>query len=643
MSRREFGPAGLIILRRTVRDRVEQRTSPLLYHPQMEKSSTSIDHARQLSPRRNTTTAADVGSLVEEQLRHFAIDPRTDYGQRLGALASNLYYANIAAHELWQLTLRELANLDQRDRVARFNAKRFLCFQLAKILDTLQNPLRKTYQSLLNEPMQSAAKGPYPLFDNVTALFSATPVITRTATYVYACTEWVEDAFKGREPLHEIYSRLLNPTSISLANHIVDLEAGSLAGEYLAWNFNSGMAAIDSTLSNLVGYQDVVLASRNVYGGTYQLLHDWYGKKSNLDVAVCWFDGFTVEAFRTALARTQRDCATKLAEGRNIYVFLESPCNPHGYVLDVPAICRAAHEAGLTVICDSTVGTPILHPVLQRPDPMERPDFVIHSYTKDLAGSGTTTAGVCIGRNERMFIPKGDSVTAPGPDGKPRTYSWDESLFWNVYYVKGAFLDADKAFEVINGMRTVELRVLNKAINTLVLARTLARHPAINVNCSAVAGNENFEQRERLMFLGLPAPLFTIDFDTPSGAGIGRESFQRFFDCLEPAFGLQVTLGQGNTVVVCPALTSHSELSTQALREAGISLTTIRVSVGEEDPRTLIAHLMRAAELALEPVAPGFIGHFPAPEVIDRLYEETYVDVHRRYAASRPGMARLMK
>ncbi|MFO1393670.1 MAG: PLP-dependent transferase [Steroidobacteraceae bacterium] len=608
----------------------------------MDNTPSAFEFARELSPRRNTTTASDIGTLVEEQLRHFAIDPRSEYGRRLGALAASLYSANSAAHELWQLSVRELAALDQRDRVARFNAKRFLCFQLAKILDTLQNPLRKSYQSLLNEPAQSAAKGPYPLFDNVTALFSATPVITRTATYVYACTEWVEDAFKGREPLHEIYSRLLNPTSISLANHIVDLEAGALAGEYLAWNFNSGMAAIDSTLANLVGYQDIVLASRNVYGGTYQLLHDWYGKQSNLDVAVRWFDGFTVEAFRAALGRVERDCAARLAQGRNIYVFLESPCNPHGHVLDVPGICRAAHEKGLTVICDSTVGTPILHPVLQRPDPMERPDFVIHSYTKDLAGSGTTTAGVCIGRNERMFIPKGDSVTAPGPDGSPRTYTWDECLFWNVYYVKGAFLDADKAFEVISGMRTVELRIINKAINTLVLARALARHPAIHVNCSAVEGNENYALREKQMFLGLPAPLFTIDLETSLGAGVGREPFQRFFDCLEPAFGLQVTLGQGNTVVVCPALTSHSELSPEALREAGIAPTTIRIAVGEEDPRALLAHLMRAAELAIEPAVPGFLAHFPSPEEIDRLYEDIYADVHRRYAASRPRMEQLM-
>ena len=598
--------------------------------------------ARELSPRRNTTTAAGVPALVEEQLRHFAIDPQTEFGRRLGELASHLYAGNVAAHQLWDVAVRELSALDQRDRVARFNAKRFLCFQLAKILDTLQNPLRKTYQSLLHDPTQAAAKGPYPIFDNVTAIFSATPVIARTATYLYACTEWVEDAFKGREPLLEIYSRLLNPTSISLANHIVDLEAGPLSGEYLAWNFNSGMAAIDTTLANLVGFQDVVLASRNVYGGTYQLLHDWYGKKSNLDVAVEWFDGFTVEEFSRALADVRMRHRDRLERGRGIYVLLESPCNPHGYVLDVPAICRAAHDFDLTVIVDATVGTPVLQPVLRREDPLERPDFVIHSYTKDLAGTGTTTAGVCIGRNERMFIPKGESVTAPGPDGTPRTYVWDESLFWNVYYVKGAFLDADKAFEVINGMRTVELRVLHKAINTTVLARALAAHPAIGVRCSAVEGNENYALRERQMFLGLPAPLFTIDFDTDMGRRIGRHEFQRFFDCLEPAFGLQVTLGQSNTVVVCPGLTSHSELSEQALREAGITPTTIRISVGDEDPRALLAHLMKAAELAIEPEHPGFTSHFAPPHEIDALYESVYVDVHRRLAASRPRMKQLL-
>ena len=299
-------------------------------------------------------------------------------------------------------------------------------------------------------------------------------MITRTATYLYACIEWVEDAFKGKELLHEIYSRLLNPTSISLANHIVDLEAGPLARDYFAWNFNSGMAAIDATLAHLVGYQDIVLSSRNVYGGTYQLLHDWYGKRGNMDVAVEWFDGFTATDFSAALTETRTKHADRLSRGRHIYVFLESPCNPHGYALDVPGISQAAHEAGCDVICDATIGTPFLQSLLQHVDPMERPDFVIHSYTKDIAGSGATTAGVCIGRNERMFIPKGESVESTAPDGKKRQWNWDETLFWNVYYVKGAFLDADKAFEVFNGMRTLPLRLLAKSINTLVLAHVLA-------------------------------------------------------------------------------------------------------------------------------------------------------------------------
>jgi O-acetylhomoserine (thiol)-lyase len=604
----------------------------------------NIAHARELSPLRNSTSATSIPILVEEQLRHFSIDPGSPYGSALSRLTLSLYEANLSVHELTAITLDTLGRLDRKDRVAWFNAKRFASFQLAKILDTLQNPMRSTYQSLTSSDGPGSSRGPYPVFDNVTAIFSATPVITRTATYLYACVEWVEDAFKGKELLHEIYSRLLNPTSISLANHIVDIEAGPLSHEYFAWNFNSGMAAVDATLSHLVGYQDVVLASRNVYGGVYQLLHDWYGKRSNLDIAVCWFDGFTAEDFRQALAAAKDSCAARLKAGRQIYVYLENPCNPHGHVLDVPGICRAAHEAGLLVICDSTIGTPFLQPVLRRQDADERPDFVIHSYTKDLAGYGAITAGVVIARNERMFIPKGESATVRGPTGRPQKISWDATLFWNVYYIKGAFLEADKAYEVINGMRTLELRMLSKCITTVALARVLAAHPALNVNCSAVPGHPNGPLREANMFLGLPAPLFTIDFEAkPGHKPVPRDAFKSFFDLLEPAFGLQVSLGQTNTVVLCPALTSHSEMSDEALKEAGISRTMIRIAVGNEDPRSLLAHIVKASELALDPVIAGFSKQFMPPAEIDRLYEEIYVDVHRRYVKCRPTMADALK
>lgn len=605
----------------------------------------TTDHPmKQLSPLRNTTQATDAEGLAAEQLAHFGIDPETPYGQALADFAAHLYRLNDDAHILWARTMEGIDKLDRSDRIAYFNAKRFLCFQLAKVLDTLQNPLRATYQSLVTHQDGFASKGPYPLFDNVTALFSATPVITRTATYIYACTEWVEDAFTGREFLHEIYSRLLNPTSISLANHVVDLECGTDSAHYLAWNYNSGMAAIDGLLSHLVGYEDIILSSRNVYGGSYQLLHDWYGKDANLKVGVEWFDGFTGEAFRTALEETERKYADRLKAGRRIYVYIESPCNPHGNVLDVAEISRIAHEHGWTVACDSTVGTPFLSPVLRAEDEIERPDYVIHSYTKEMTGGGATTAGVVIGRAERMFMPKGESTTIKGWDGQDEVIPWDQTMFWNVYYIKGAFLDSDKAYEVLNGLKTYEMRILTKAVNTITLATALDAHPHINVNCPALEDHPNHALLEKHLRLGLPAGLFTIDFeDNDQGPGLSPELFKKFFDSLEPAIGLQVSLGQTNTLALCPGLTSHSELSPDALREAGISPTTIRVSVGLEDPRRLLAHMQEAAERIIDPVRPGFSDSFMKGEHLDRLYRETYKDVHGRFIDSQPAFGELLE
>ncbi len=596
--------------------------------------------ARELSPRRSTSRATDLDGLVTEQLGHFSIDEKSEMGQALSRLAGHVYRANVDLHQLWELTVQQLRELDRRDRIAWFNAKKFLCFQLAKLLDTLQNPFRLTYQSLIESQSNRLAKGPYPLFDNVTAIFSSTPVIARTATYLYACTEWIDDAFQGREPLLEVYSRLLNPTAITLANHIVDLECGPLAGEYMAWNFNSGMAAIDAALSHLVGYRDIILSSRNIYGGAFQLLHDWFRKPSNLDVAVEFFDGYTVEAFQTALADVRARHQRRLADGRQIYVYLESPCNPHGYVLDVPAICQAAHADKLTVLLDSTVGTPFLSQPLRRTIPAERPDFVIHSYTKDITGSGTTTAGVVIGRNERMFIPKNQSVTTTDLSGRSVSYRWNETLFWNVFYVKGAFLDADKAFEVIIGSRTLELRMLRKAISTAVLAQALAIHPDLQVKSNALESDENSPMRRKVLRLGLPAPLFTLNFEK---AGLDRATFTRFFDCLEPGFGHQVSLGQSNTVVLCPALTSHSELAPDELRAAGIEPTTVRISVGEEDPRQLHTHFQRTAELVFDPVKPGFSSRFMKPAALDELYRRTYLDIHTRWLDALPTTEELLQ
>ena len=112
-----------------------------------------FDPRRQLSPLRNTTTASQSSDLAEEQARHFGIDPDSDFGRALIMLAHSLYDVNLATHDLGKITFEGLSHIDRTDRIAWFNAKRFISFQLAKILDSLQNPLRASYQPTIPHPV----------------------------------------------------------------------------------------------------------------------------------------------------------------------------------------------------------------------------------------------------------------------------------------------------------------------------------------------------------------------------------------------------------------------------------------------------------------------------------------------------------
>lgn len=157
----------------------------------------------------------------------------------------------------------------------------------------------------------------------------------------------------------------VEPNEYSLANAIVDMEAGPYAAEYLAWNFNSGMAAIDACLSNVLSHGDVLIVSRNVYGGVYQLLHDYFARSNRMDIQIAWFDGYDAQSFAEFMQQTKTEHASRLNNGAKMHVYLESPCNPHGYVLDVPGICELAHAQDALVMLDSTLATPVLHQPLQ--------------------------------------------------------------------------------------------------------------------------------------------------------------------------------------------------------------------------------------------------------------------------------------
>src|SRR5262249_47329831 len=118
----------------------------------------TFDKMRRLSPRRRTSAATDLDSLAEEQLAHFGIDRRSPFGQALARLAKRLYEAQEDIEQLWTLTASTIQKLDRSNRIAYFNAKKFLSFQLAKLLDTLQNPNRRSYQSLDYSPSTVSAK-----------------------------------------------------------------------------------------------------------------------------------------------------------------------------------------------------------------------------------------------------------------------------------------------------------------------------------------------------------------------------------------------------------------------------------------------------------------------------------------------------
>ena len=134
-------------------------------------------------------------------------------------------------------------------------------------------------------------------------------------------------------------------------------------------------------------------------------------------------------------------------------------------------------------------------------------------------------------------------------------------------------------------------------------------------------------------------PLFTINFEA---AQVTRVPLERFFDSLAPMFGHMVSLGQSNTLVLCPALTSHSELSAEALKEAGITGTTIRIAIGDESPRELIGDFLAAAR-AIDDQIPGFSKKFMGGPELDPMVDEVYADVHRRHAAAQPRFADCVK
>nr|WP_199535515.1 cystathionine gamma-synthase family protein [Rhodohalobacter sp. SW132] len=367
---------------------------------------------------------------------------------------------------------------------------------------------------------------------------SSTVPIVNTVTYAYKnLDEWVDVAL-GKKPGF-IYSRNTNPTVAVLEEKIRLLENAEAAT-----SFSTGMAAISNTLFALLKPGDRVVSIKDSYGGTSKLFLEFL-PKLNIEVQLCETED-------------HEQLEKEIAKGCTL-VYLESPTNPTLKIIDLKRIAAASKKAGALVVADNTFGTPI------NQNPLELGvDLVIHSATKFLGGHSDTLCGLVCG--EKSLVHK----------------------IFQYREITGATLHPETAYNVIRGMKTLELRVNRQNENALKISRFLYDHPKISrVFYPGLDTHRGHDIAKRQMkgFGGVLS--FELDGD--------YESVKTFLHHLKFVH-LAASLGSVSTLAGPPSVTSHVELSEQQRKKLGISESLIRYSTGIENSEDLIDDLKQALE-----------------------------------------------
>jgi len=379
-------------------------------------------------------------------------------------------------------------------------------------------------------------------YDPADAHGALTPPIYTSSTYAFGSAEEGMATFAGEREGY-IYSRVGNPTTGLLEQRLASLE-----GAEAALVTGSGMGAIASLMWTLLAPGDEVVADKTLYGCTFSYLSHGLAK---FGVVVKHVDLTRPENLEAVLTP-----ATRL-------VYFETPANPNMRLVDIDAVARIAHAAGVRVVVDNTYCTPYL----QRP--IERgADFVVHSATKYLGGHGDLLAGVVAGPLEVLQEVRG----------------------YGLKDMTGSVLSAFDAYLILRGLKTLGLRMERHCDNALRLARFLEAHPS--VRSVAHPGLESFPQRDlaqRQMsrFGGM------IAFELRGGL----EQGMRFMNALRLATRA-VSLGDAETLVQHPASMTHATYAPEEREAHEISDTLIRVSAGLEDVEDLIADFDQALTVA---------------------------------------------
>ena len=397
------------------------------------------------------------------------------------------------------------------------------------------------------------------------------PVTDARAVPIYATTSFVfhdsqhaADRF-GLRDAGNIYGRLTNPTEDIFEQRIAALEGGSAA---LA--VASGAAALTYTFEALAKAGENIVASKTIYGGTFNLLEHTlplYG------ITAKFVDPYDLEGFDAAI-----DENTKA-------VLVETLGNPNGNVIDLEAVAAVAHKHGIPLVVDNTFATPYL----VRPFEYGA-DIVVHSATKFIGGHGTAIGGVIVEGGKFDFAASGRYpwISEPNPSyhGVSFTAAAGPAAF--VTYIRaillrdtGATLSPFHAFLFLQGLETLSLRVERHVENALKIVDYLAKHPQVEaVHHPSLEGEPGHEYYAKYFPNG-GGSIFTFEIKGD------EDTAKKFIDNL-PIFSLLANVADVKSLVIHPASTTHSQLTEEELLDQGIKPNTIRFSIGTENVLDLI-------------------------------------------------------
>ena len=412
----------------------------------------------------------------------------------------------------------------------------------------------------------------------VHAGYSPDPTTKAVAVPIYQTTAYAFDDTQHGADLFDlkvagnIYTRIMNPTTAVLEQRIAALEGG-----IGALGVASGMAAISYAIQTIAESGDNIVSSATLYGGTYNLFAHTFPQ---LGITTRFADAKRPESFEA------------LIDERTKAIFCETIGNPLGNVTDFAALADIAHRHGVPLIVDNTVPTPYLC------RPFEHgADIVVHSLTKYLGGHGNSIGGAIVDSGRFPWAQhKARFRRLNEPDVSYHGVVYTEALGPAAYIGRarvvplrnmGAALSPFNAFLILQGIETVALRMDRICDNTLAVAQHLRAHPKVKwVNYAGLPDHADHDLVQRYMG-GRASGILTF------GVEGGLEGGARFQDALKLVTRL-VNIGDAKSLACHPASTTHRQLAPDELAKAGVTVDTVRLSIGIEHIDDLRADLDQA-------------------------------------------------